>query len=72
MAMTLTEIAGHLDGRTEELSSYIVQVDVVERHLAEELGFERCGVCGHWGYEVSDDRCCWWGGDKDATDSACD
>ena len=68
MAMTLAEIAGHLDGRTEELGSYIVQVDIVKRRLAEELGFERCGICSHWGYEVFDDRCYWCEGDKDATD----
>ena len=60
-AMTLTEIAQHLDGRTEELSSVIASslVDAVERRLTEELSFEQCGICGTWGYECGDDGCCW-------------
>jgi uncharacterized membrane protein len=57
--MTLAEIAQHLDGSNEELSSVIGAslVDRVERRLAEELGFEQCGICGYWGYAVSDDGC---------------
>lgn len=61
MAKNLTEIARHLDGRKEELSSVVAPslVDVVERRLIGELGFEQCGICGHWGYEVLDDSCYW-------------
>ena len=59
MAMTVTEIAQHLDGRDEELSSVVASslVDAVERRLAEELGFEQCGICGYWGYSVGNDGC---------------
>ena len=61
MTMTLTEIAQRLDGRNEELSSVVASslTDAVERRLAEERGFEQCGICGVWGYEVHDDGCCW-------------
>ena len=61
MGMTLTEIAQHLDGTIEELSSITASslTGGVERRLTDELGFEQCGICGMWGYECGDEECYW-------------
>jgi hypothetical protein len=60
MAMALTEIAQHLYGRNEELSSVIAPslTEVVERRLSEELGFGQCGICGIWSYSLHNDDGC--------------
>ncbi len=62
MAMNLPEIAQHLDGRDEELSSVIAPslTEVMERRLAEELGFEQCVVCSTWSFSLYDDDGCFW------------